>query len=307
MHPGHPLAQDDRCQDDSRHWVERRQDRGHRQRTRLDREDERAVARHVKKPDSRDRRHETPIRSPRGPTDHHDRADEDRLGRPDDHQRTEGVALADLGDEDAERADGHTRDEGEAESRGSDPIVANPRDQDDRRDGQPDADQDQRRGDPLQQDAGRDRDERCDDACDRGDHAHPADGQGLIQGRDPDPAGQTAKEAPDQIGRLWGGLAADDRESECDGRSNQLGEEHDAEQVCPTSQQTAPEVGRAPCERGSEAEDDGRHRAGDEVAQTGSPDSSSTAGATTEGEASMPSASTAVGPVNSTTSSAALS
>ena len=66
------------------------------------------------------------------------------------------MTVAELGDEDAERPDADPADEREAGVRTVGPavrIVADPRDEHDGDDRQPDPDDDQRRGDALEHDA----------------------------------------------------------------------------------------------------------------------------------------------------------
>ena len=100
------------------HRVERRQDGGHRQRPALDGEDEGGVAGHVEDADAGHRGQEPAFRAPRGTASRRPRsAMHDHLDQADDRQRPERMAIADLGEEDAERADPDARDQREAQAR----------------------------------------------------------------------------------------------------------------------------------------------------------------------------------------------
>ena len=107
--------------------------------------------------------------------------------RPDDDQRPEHVAVADLGDADARTppiaspATSARPMPGRAAA-----LVADPRHEDDGDERQPDAGDDQRRRHALEHDPDDDRDERRQDARDRRDDAHPADGEAPVQRGDPD-------------------------------------------------------------------------------------------------------------------------
>ncbi len=123
-----------------------------------------AVAGHVEDADAAHRGEETAFRAPRGTGhDHHD-PEHDHLDQADDRQRPERMAIADLGEEDAEQTDPDSRDKREAHARWATRLVADPRHEDDRDDRQRDPDQRQRRWNALEHDPGDDRDQRRDHA-----------------------------------------------------------------------------------------------------------------------------------------------
>ena len=111
-----------------------------------------------------------------------------------DHdQRTEHVAIADLGDAHAHGADADAGQQGQLQARAPGGRVADARDEDHRHDRQRDPDQDERRRDALQDDAGGDRDDGRHHAGHGRDDPHPADGQPLVERPDPDPAGDPGR------------------------------------------------------------------------------------------------------------------
>ena len=218
--------------------------------------------------------------------------DEQRLGPTDDHQWAEGVPVAELGREDAERSDRDARHEGETESGGPAPlVVGHARDQDDGEHREDDPEQDERLRQPLEDDPGRDRDQRRDDPGDGGDDAHPPDGEAAIQSGDPDPADEPGEDAPDEVGRRRGGLRTDDGKDERERHPDQLREQDDAEQRGPTGQQPSTEVAPAPGERRDQAEDDGRGLGRGELVQGRGPGPATSAG----GGAAAPGAATPAG------------
>ena len=179
-------------------------------------------------------------------------------------------------------------------------LVRDARHEHDGDDGQADPDEHQRRRQPLEQEAGRDRDDRGEDRRDRRDDAHPADRQSAIQRRDADPAEDARDSTQQEVRSLGDRLASDDGDDQGEGHADQLREQDDAEHRSAPAGQPATEVAGAPGDRRGQAEQDGRCPAGQGVDQA----APSTDGAVARAGSSTP-PSTAVGPGSSTTASAA--
>ena len=158
--------------------------------------------------------------------------------------------------------------------------------------------------DALEHDPRADRDDRRQDARDRRHDAHPADGQAPVQRRDADTAEHAGDDAQQQVATDRERLASDQGEGQREGHARELGHEHDTEHRGPPAGQTAAEVAGTPRGGGGQAEHHGERAsrqvedqalASPDVGWAGARDGSSTA------------SSTAVGPGNSTTASAAAS
>ena len=175
-------------------------------------------------------------------------------------------------------------------------VVGDARHEHDRDDGERDPDQHDRRRHALEEDPGRDRDQRGHDPGDRCHDTHPPDGETVVQRGDPDPAADRGQDAPDHVRGLHAGLADGDGDDGRDGHAHDLRDEDDPEDRRPPREQSAPEVAAAPDDRGEEPEDDGQRLRRADLVQAGAPAGS----ASTSG-------STAVGPSSTTTASAASS
>ena len=175
-----------------------------------------------------------------------DRADQHRLGRPDEDQRPERVTVADLRDADAQRPESDGGDQRDPEARRPIAGITHPRNQHDRRDRGRDPEQDERLRDSLEQDPGRDRDDGGDDTGDRRHDAHPPDCESLVQRRDADPAGDPGQDAPEEVSRRRRRLGANDRQPQSQDHPDQLRDEHHAEERCPPSEQALRRSRRSP-------------------------------------------------------------
>ena len=206
-----------------------------------------------------------------------------------------------LPDAGAEQPEAHAGDDRQAQTRGASVrLVLDARDQDDRDDRQRDPADDHLVREALGDEPHAHRDHRGQDGGDRRDDGHPADGQGAIQARDADPAGDPTGDAPAQVRTREQRLAQKHGQREREGHPDDLRDEHDPEDRGPPAGQAATEVARAPRDRRGQPEDHGARRAGEEVDQDGV-----SAAGWASGSASP--SSRAVGPGNSTTESAALS
>ena len=171
------------------------------------------------------------------------------------------------------------RDERLDEPRPAAVLVRDARHEDDRDDGQADADEDERRRQAFEQEAGGDRDDRGEHAGDRRDDAHPADRQPAIQGRDADAAQGAREHAQQEVGAARDGLAADDGDHQREGHADELRQQDDAEHRGAPAGQPAAEVPGTPGDGRGQPEQDGRRAAGQGVDQA----APSTDGAAAEG------------------------
>ena len=192
--------------------------------------------------------------------------------------------------------------------------VADARDEHHGHDRQPDPDQHERRRHALQDDAGGDRDHGRDHARHGRDDPHPADGQSLVEGTDPDPAGDPGKDAPADVGGRRRGLAAYDRQDQREDEPDELRDQDDPEQRRSPGQQPATEIAATPRHGGEEAEENGGRRGPADLVQPRRPmgaaprpvSSRSGDAVPFVGRPSAP-VSSAVGPSSTTTASASSS
>ena len=206
----------------------------------------------------------------RGDQDHGN--DEHRFGRPHDRQRPERMAVADLGEQHAQRAERSPGQQGEADHGRPATAVVDTRNEDDRDDGDRDPDEDEWCRDAFRNDASRDRDGRREHAGHRRDDAHPSHREPVVESGDPDAAGDPGRDTQKEIGAGRDRLGPDDRQAQGDGHPDELRDQHDPEDRATSGQQAATEITRSPGDRRDKTEDDRRRLGREDLVQAFRPD-----------------------------------